>query len=88
MERNPALGYHAYLIKAVRLFIFQTVHLITNDVFLFIEHYAEAVGDFSECLRLQDPILDADDRLRAETYPFPGFFSIDGRFFSSRLPTL
>ena len=39
-------------------------------VSVFSEQYEEAIRDFTACLTIQKEILEADNRLLAETYPF------------------
>jgi len=44
--------------------------LLLGEIGMEQEHYPEAVGDFMECLRIQEKYLDPSDRLLAVTYPF------------------
>lgn len=43
-------------------------HLKLGEVALETEQYESAVGDFKECLTVQQSVLDVDDRLLAETH--------------------
>lgn len=43
-------------------------NLALGEIGMELEHYPEAIGDFMECLRLQEQILQPDDRLLAETF--------------------
>lgn len=43
-------------------------NLALGEIGMELEHYPEAIGDFMECLRLQEKVLDPDNRSLAETF--------------------
>eukprot|EP00112_Aurelia_sp_Birch-Aquarium-sp1_P011803 Seg2482.4 transcript_id=Seg2482.4/GoldUCD/mRNA.D3Y31 product="Protein HGV2" protein_id=Seg2482.4/GoldUCD/D3Y31 len=43
-------------------------NLALGEIGMELEHYPEAVGDYMECLRIQEQFLEPSDRLLAETY--------------------
>ncbi|XP_065069501.1 protein HGV2-like [Rhopilema esculentum] len=43
-------------------------NLLLGEIGMELEHYPEAIGDFMECLRIQERFLDSNDRRLAETF--------------------
>lgn len=59
-------------------------HLKLGEVGLETEQYEQAIGDFTQCLKIQKEQLDSDDRLLAETYYQLGLaFSFNAQFDES-----
>jgi hypothetical protein len=45
--------------------------IVFNQCFYFYsEQYEQSVADFNACLKIQTSVLEPEDRLLAETYPF------------------
>ena len=45
-------------------------YLHLGEVGLETEQYEQAVGDFTECLKIQKEHLEPENRVLAETYPY------------------
>lgn len=74
------IGQTSYTVLLVYMYMKETV-VFTESIkfaiqwnfviFCFPENYEQALSDFQECLKIQEAELEPDDRLLAETYPFP-----------------